>query len=80
MSWYQNYEFPCKDCEKRYPGCHGTCPEYQKTKKEHDERKAIADKDKYTQQNLYLHKAECLGKIMKNRKPCGRSVKRRSDG
>lgn len=80
MVWYCRSDFPCKDCEKRYPGCHGTCPEYLAVKKQHDERKAIADKEKYTQQNLYLHKAACMEKIMRHRKPCGRSTKRRSDG
>ena len=29
---------PCKDCEKRYIGCHGRCEKYLKFKKANDER------------------------------------------
>lgn len=34
--------FCCKGCvaPKRYPGCHGHCPEYIAEKAEHDSRKA----------------------------------------
>lgn len=28
--------FPCKDCPRRYPGCHGKCDDYQTAKSEHD--------------------------------------------
>ena len=28
--------FPCKDCPKRYPGCHDKCPEYQEAKSKND--------------------------------------------
>lgn len=27
---------PCKDCIKRYPGCHGKCGDYTEYKTEHD--------------------------------------------
>ena len=31
-------ELKCRDCKPptRFPGCHGSCPYYQKWKKEHD--------------------------------------------
>lgn len=29
-------KFPCKDCPKRYPGCHDKCDDYQTAKSEHD--------------------------------------------
>lgn len=29
---------PCKDCEKRYIGCHGRCEKYLEFKKANDER------------------------------------------
>ena len=29
---------PCKDCEKRYVGCHGRCEKYLEFKKANDER------------------------------------------
>lgn len=31
---------PCKDCERRHPGCHGECPEYGEWKRLHDEEQA----------------------------------------
>ena len=30
--------FPCKGCEKRKVGCHGSCEEYQASKRANDER------------------------------------------
>ena len=27
---------PCKNCEKRYVGCHSKCDEYKRFKDEHD--------------------------------------------
>lgn len=40
---------PCKDCEKRAIGCHGTCPDYIKFRKERDEMNAKA---RFTKENL----------------------------
>lgn len=37
---------------KRHPGCHDTCPEYQKAKAEHEARKAAADKKRAIERNL----------------------------
>lgn len=37
--------FPCKNCEKRYPGCHDKCCDYQEARKKQDEvLKAIKEK------------------------------------
>ena len=33
----QGEKCPCKECEERYAGCHGKCPEYTEWKKSHDE-------------------------------------------
>lgn len=30
---------PCKNCELRYPGCHGKCPEYHRYKEEYQKFK-----------------------------------------
>ncbi len=33
---------PCKDCERRHPGCHSECEDYRKMKEEREEiRKKI---------------------------------------
>ena len=34
-------DVPCKGCEKRSPGCHGSCPEYKRFREEHDKAKAM---------------------------------------
>lgn len=40
--------YSCNGCvaPKRYPGCHGQCPEYLKEKAEYDAMKAAIDKKK----------------------------------
>ena len=60
----------CKDCvaPKRYPSCHDRCHEYQKQKAEYEERKAIADRKKNTDQEIYLQRAEAVAKAMRKRK------------
>ena len=62
--------FCCKGCvaPKRYPGCHDRCPEYKKQKAEHEERKAVADKKKFTEQGLYLQRSAAVAKAMRSRK------------
>lgn len=30
-------KYPCKDCEKRYPGCHSKCEAYQDVHKQQEE-------------------------------------------
>lgn len=36
----------CKDCTKRYIGCHSNCDDYLKEKKAIEEQKRIAKEDK----------------------------------
>ena len=43
----------CKDCKKRYPGCHSVCPDYILNKKEHEERKEALRKDKLNTYDYY---------------------------
>ena len=39
--------FSCKGCiaPKRYPGCHGSCPDYLAERAEYDRLKAIHDRE-----------------------------------
>jgi hypothetical protein len=30
------YEFSCHGCQKRYPGCHGSCEAYKQEKAHYD--------------------------------------------
>lgn len=34
---------PCKDCERRSPGCHDHCDDYKEWKAELDEKKMIRE-------------------------------------
>lgn len=70
--------FSCKGCTapKRYPGCHDHCPEYLTQKADHEERKAIADKEKRISNGLYDQRVTALAKITKGRKACGFQGKR----
>lgn len=36
----------CKDCQKRYPGCHDKCEEYKKSKEEHKKKQAFLQEAK----------------------------------
>ena len=39
-----NFEFSCKTCPNRYPGCHGECETYKKERALYDEQKVEWDK------------------------------------
>lgn len=40
-----SYEFPCKECTKRYPGCSDHCEEYQEVKAYKEKLKAKRQKE-----------------------------------
>lgn len=48
-------EFTCKGCEKRVPGCHGSCDKYKEEKTAHEARKE--KKRQKTQLDEYQSKA-----------------------
>lgn len=70
----------CKGCvaPKRYPGCHDRCPEYKKDKAEYEARKAIADRAKYTDQEIYSQKSKAVAKATKNRRYSQKNYRRGS--
>ena len=53
----------CKDCDNRYPGCHGSCPEYLAQRAEYDKlreeykKKRDIDDGIYYQRTLNVYKA-----------------------
>lgn len=55
----QNIKSPCKDCGKRYLGCHSNCKEYKKFKNKlqhrRDEKKKYFN-DNYDANNLKIDK------------------------
>ena len=59
--------YPCKP-PKRYPGCHGICPEYAEQKAQHDKETAEERKKTLIQQGLNSQKYEGVRKAAKIRK------------
>lgn len=50
----------CKDCERRYPGCHDHCEDYQKAKKARNETSdwlREINKSLVADPNIYYHKS-----------------------
>ena len=62
--------YSCKGCvaPKRYPGCHGQCPEYLKEKAEYDAMKAAADKKKMIEFELDDQRNSLARKANKRRR------------
>ena len=60
----------CKGCvaQKRHTACWSHCPEYLKEKAEYEQRKAIEDKKKRTEQDIYLQRSDAVTKAMKGRR------------
>ena len=50
---------PCKQCDRRAPGCHGGCDAYKDWRKELDERNAAVkeSKDAYNNQRVIWTKS-----------------------
>ena len=50
MSWgYNSYRTGitcCRDCDRRQPGCHDTCPLYQKQRQQWEETKRKAREER----------------------------------
>ena len=74
--------FSCMGCTapKRYPGCHGHCPEYLKERSEYEAKKAIADREKSIREGLYSQRSDAIAKIMRGRKHYGFQGKVNKDG
>lgn len=60
----------CIDCKppKRHPGCHDHCPEYIGERAEHDERKAVFDKQRQLNGNLTAQRLSGIDRAKKKRK------------
>ena len=47
--WIRNMGYSCRDCDKRYPGCHDSCEAYQKFKEDLDARNKKIKESKQNQ-------------------------------
>lgn len=48
---FNGYKTPCKNCTKRFVGCHATCEEYIKARKKLDEKNEMIRKAKNEYKN-----------------------------
>lgn len=60
----------CYGCvaPKRYPGCHGTCPEYLAEKAKHDEEKAADYQRRQVQGALNEQRYRAITKVTKHKR------------
>jgi hypothetical protein len=60
----------CYGCvaPKRFPGCHGTCPEYLAEKEEHDRIKAQRDRERDITGAIVGDQMRKVYRAMKNRR------------
>lgn len=60
----------CYGCvaPKRYPGCHGQCPEYKAERAEYDRLKAIHDREQQVNTAIYSSRTEKVTKAFKDRR------------
>lgn len=58
--------YSCKDCDKRFPGCHSSCPDYIAEKEKHDKEKAERDKENFVRYGLYNQRDTVVRKYYKS--------------
>lgn len=56
-------EFTCKGCERRFPGCHGSCDKYQAEKAAHEARK----KEEQNQKRLDEYQSKAIQRSISKR-------------
>ena len=60
--------FRCKDCTKRYPGCHDHCEQYQEDKALNEKRKHDEYLKNQASMYIYRHVGDVLDGRAKSRK------------
>ena len=71
-------DYPCKNCQKRYVGCHGTCSEYLLAQTENARKRAYANAQKRISRDEAAVTVEHIRKLREGRYPgkVFRSVKK----
>ena len=60
---------PCKDCKKRYPGCHSPeCPDWVAVLEERKEKKEMLDRAQATDKEMYGYMRTVKAKNAKRKK------------
>ena len=60
----------CNGCvpPKRYPGCHGHCPEYIEAKAKHDAERERISKAARTRHDIYSQRGDSVRKAKRRKK------------
>lgn len=58
----------CKDCGKRYPGCHSHCQEYIEEKAIYDAKKAEYNKKADVYSAIYANRSNQVYKALRKRR------------
>lgn len=64
----------CKNCGKRFPGCHGTCPDYLAERAEYDRLKAKNDREKQIQIGITTERSRAVRRAIGKGNNKGRKV------
>lgn len=59
---------PCFDCQKRNPGCHSSCADYQEWIRKWNERKRVIFEEKKRESTLDNTKVTAVEKTKKKRR------------
>ena len=62
-------DYPCKNCQKRYVGCHGTCGEYLLAQTENARKRAYANAQKRISREEAAVPEEHIRKFREGRYP-----------
>ena len=62
-------DFPCKNCQKRHTGCHGTCSEYLLAQTENARKMAYANAQKRISRDEAAVTVEHIRKLREGRYP-----------
>lgn len=69
MGWNNYHAITCcRNCDKRYPGCHSQCPEYIEEKANYDAKKAEYNKKADVYSAIYGNRCKKVNKALKKRR------------
>lgn len=70
------FKFSCYGCEKRSPGCHGSCETYKQERLEYEAQKAEIEKAKAISDGIYRQRSNGVARA-ERKKPARRNIRRK---
>ena len=65
---------PCKDCEKRHPGCHDHCEKFISWKAKSEERRSGIQKEKHKYQDILGVSVDRADRVKRRVRPSGKPL------